>query len=67
MNGEKGYKFEDSLLRLCSTFCYLRIRAARGRECVYVLHMFFLFLLFFSVRHAIVHRPKYQITVLGNG
>ena len=41
----------------------LRIRAARWRECIYVLQMFFsVFFLFFfpSVK-------KYESTVLGNG
>jgi len=40
---------------------YLRIRAARWRECVYVLQIFFCFFLLFI-------RPpqKYQTTVLGN-
>jgi len=50
----------------CLYFVFnLRIPAARGRECIYVLQMFFFrfFLLFPSA--TIVH--KYETTVLGNG
>ena len=42
----------------------LRIRAARWRECVYVLQSVFVVVVF-SVRHNEVH--KYETTVLGNG
>jgi len=54
----------DMELVLSIELDYLRIRAARWRECVYVLQSVFLLLLF-SVRHATVH--KYETTVLGNG
>ena len=43
----------------------LRIRAARWRECVYVLQSVFFAFCFFSVCHNEVH--KYETTVLGNG
>jgi len=40
-------------------FYYLRIRAARWRECVYVLRMFFL--------HFFGRSQKHETTILGNG
>jgi len=49
--------------RLFEVLSHLRIRAARGRECVYVLQMFLS--VFSSSTTTIVH--KYETTVLGNG
>ena len=55
--------------RLPKQHAILRIRAARWRECVYVLQSVFLFSVFFCF---FFRRPpqrvhKYETTVLGNG